>query len=124
MRLLDLTGDGAMRIGALATLGSGDEPRRLTQRWGRAIYEQLPNLAGVRYRAAHQGGGAVAVWERAGTLRVPVGMVAPGPALLDPGMEERVTVALAAQGRYPIRIPAKDCRRCREATAARTSSSR
>ena len=114
--LLDLTGDGAMRIGAVGTLGSGNEPRRLTQRWGRAIYEQFPSLAGIRYRGAHQGGTAVAVWERAGILRASSATVAPGPALLDPGMKERVTVALAAQGRYPVRIAAADCRCCREAS--------
>ncbi len=117
--LLDLTGDGAMRIGAVFTLGSGNEPRRLTQRWGRAIYERLPSLAGIRYRGAHQGGEAVAVWERAGILRVPAGATTnAGRALLEPGMEERVRVALAAQGRYPVRVTSSDCRRCREAGAA------
>jgi hypothetical protein len=30
--LLDLAGDGALSIGAVGTLGSGNEPRRLTQR--------------------------------------------------------------------------------------------
>ncbi len=119
-----LTGDGAMRIGAVFTLGSGHEPRRLTQRWGRAIYEQFPNLAGIRYRSAHQGGEAVAVWERAGILRVPPGTTVPTPALLDPGMEERVTVALESQGRYAVRISARDCPRCRDAVAASRRSSR
>lgn len=118
VQLLDLTGDGAMRIGAVFTLGSGDQPRRLTQRWGRAIYEQFPSLAGIRYRGSHQGGEAVAVWERAGTLRVPTGSSAGGHALLDPHMEPRVTVALADQGRYLVRVPAKDCPRCRETRAA------
>jgi RES domain-containing protein len=116
--LLDLTGDGAMRIGAVGTLGAGNEPRRLTQRWARAIYEDFPHLAGVRYRDAHQGGTAVAVWERAGMLRGPASSVTRGPALLDPGMNERVIVALADQGRYPVRMVAADCRRCREASRA------
>jgi hypothetical protein len=40
--LLDVSGDGAMRIGAVATLGSGNEKRRTTQRWARRIYEDLP----------------------------------------------------------------------------------
>ena len=119
--LLDLTGDGAMRIGAIATLGSGDEPRHLTQRWGRAIYEDFPSLDGVRYRAAHQGGLAIAVWERAGALQLhPGAPVHPGDLtgetrgdpLLEPVMLERVEAALAAQGRYPRAITARECRDC------------
>lgn len=80
--LLDLTGDGALSIGAVGTLGSGNEPRRLTQRWARAIYEDYPSLAGIRYRAAHQGGVALAVWDRGGVLHVPPGTGRPaaGPA--------------------------------------------
>jgi hypothetical protein len=35
--------------GALATLGSGNERRRLTQRWARAIYEDSPAARGVAY---------------------------------------------------------------------------
>lgn len=118
VRLLDLTGDAAMRIGASFTLGSGDEPRRLTQRWGRSIYEQFPSLAGIRYRGAHQGGAAVAVWERAGTLQVAPRSSTRGQALLEPGMGEHVTVALAAQGRYAVRIAVRDCPRCRQVSTA------
>jgi hypothetical protein len=59
-----------MKIGALATLGSGNEPRRLTQRWARAVYEDVPVAIGVRYRGAHQGGIAVAIWDRADQLDV------------------------------------------------------
>ena len=119
--LLDLTGDGAMRIGAIATLGSGNEPRHLTQRWGRAIYEDFPTLDGVRYRAAHQGGLVIAVWERTGVLRLHPGTPVysadltgetRGDALLEPVMLERVEVALAAQGRYPRAITARDCPHC------------
>lgn len=122
--LLDLMGDGAMRIGAVFTLGSGHEPRRLTQRWGRAIYEQFPSLAGVRYRSAHQGGEAVAVWGRAGILRVAPGTTVPTLALLDPGMEERVAVALESQGRYVVQISARDCPRCRDVATTSRSSNR
>jgi hypothetical protein len=118
IRLLDLTGDGAMKIGAVGTLGSGNEPRRLTQRWARAIYEDYPAVTGIRYRAAHQGGIAIAVWDRAGALRVPPGTLAAPRALLDASMADRVLVALASQGRYPVRIAPSSCRRCREASAA------
>jgi hypothetical protein len=57
--LLDITGDGVMKIGAVAGLASGDYPRRLTQRWGRAIYEDLSMFAGIRYLGAHQNGECV-----------------------------------------------------------------
>lgn len=114
-RLLDLTGAGAMRIGAVGTLAWGDEPRRLTQRWGRAIYEDLPRMHGIRYRSAHQGGLAVAAWERSAPLReVPDS----DRALLDSGMRDRVTVALAAQGRVLVEIGRDDCASCRDAAAA------
>lgn len=117
--LLDLAGDGALKIGAVGTLGSGNESRRLTQRWGRAIYEDLPSLAGIRYRGAHQGGLAIAIWERAGLLRTELGTPGDGYALADPPLRDRVTVALAAQGRYTHVIRTKDCRLCEESAAAR-----
>jgi hypothetical protein len=56
-RLLDLTASGAIAIGAVGTLAWGDEPRTRPQWWGRRIYEQYERLDGIRYRAAHQGGG-------------------------------------------------------------------
>jgi len=73
VQLLDLTGDGAMAIGAVGTLTWGDEPRRRTQRWARRIYEQYARLGGVRYRTAHQGGEAVVLWDRAPRLHAAVG---------------------------------------------------
>lgn len=108
--LLDLTGEGALAIGATGTLQWGDEPRRRTQRWGRRIYEQYHDLQGIRYQAAHQGGECVVLWERA-------------PALYsleddDRGLWavwSRVVTALAGQRRTPRRIAATDCKRCREA---------
>jgi hypothetical protein len=110
--LLDLTGDGAMKIGALTTLGSGNEPRRLTQRWARAIYEDAPAASGVRYRGAHQGGIAVAIWDRAGELAVFPGMSDRGDPLMIPAMLSRIEVALAAQGRYARVISQRDCPDC------------
>ena len=115
--LLDLTGDGAMAIGAVGTLGSGNEPRRLTQRWGRAIYEDLTELDGVQYRAAHQGGLSIAIWERVGELHVRPGTPVDGLALSGP-LAARVTAALAGQGRRPVWVDAADCQRCRGAGLA------
>lgn len=110
-RLLDITGDGLMYIGAVGTLSSGDEPRRRTQRWGRAIYEDYGNLVGIRYRAAHQGGIAVALWDTA-----PAVVALPGQdrALRERAVWERVVVSLALQGRAPVKIPAADCSQCRD----------
>jgi hypothetical protein len=115
--LLDLTGDGAMAIGAVSTLGSGNKPRRLTQQSGRAIYEDLRDLNGVQYRAAHQGGLSVAVWDRVGELHARPSTPAEGLALQGP-LASRVTAALARQRRRPIWIDAADCQRCRKAGIA------
>lgn len=112
LRLLDLTGDGAMKIGALTTLGSGDESRRLTQAWGRAIYEDLSRFDGVRYRGAHQGGLCHVLWDRAGDLTSHPGTGIPGDQLVEPAMLDRVRVALAAQGRYPVVISESECPEC------------
>jgi hypothetical protein len=108
LELLDLTGAGALAIGAVGTLAWGDEPRALTQRWARRIYDQYEQLDGIWYRAAGEGGDAVALWDRA-------------PALDRPAGSDRrlwavwryVQVALAPQGRRPRRIAAADCRTCR-----------
>jgi hypothetical protein len=112
--LLDLTGNGAMAIGAVGTLGSGNEKRRLTQRWGRAIYEDVPDQAGILYRAAHQGGISIAAFERAGELVIRPGTLASGTPLSGP-LACRVTVALASQGRKPKLITAAECEHCRTA---------
>lgn len=78
--LLDLTGEGALAIGATGTLQWGDEPRRRTRRWARRIYEQYAELDGVRYQAANQGGECVVLWQRAPALqRSPGGTVGSGP---------------------------------------------
>ena len=109
-RLLDLTGNGAMAIGAVGTVAWGDEPRRRTQRWGRRIYEQYAELDGIVYHAAHQGGESVALWERARGLQ-PV----PGGDRKLWAVWRYVVDALAAQRRYPRRVAAAGCRGCRKA---------
>ncbi len=106
--LLDLRADGALAVGAVGTLAWGDEPRPLTQRWGRRIYEQYRHLDGIRYRAAHQGGEVVALWDRAPALERPAGGDRPLWAVW-----RYVQVALAMQGRQPRRVAAADCPTCR-----------
>lgn len=106
--MLDLSGEGAMAIGAVGTLAWGDEPRRLTQRWGRRIYEQYTMLDGIYYRAAHQGGESVALWDRAPILERADG----GDRKLW-ALWNYVTVALAGKRRQPRRLAARDCETCR-----------
>ena len=105
--LLDLTGNGALAIGAVGTMAWGDEPRRRTQRWGRRIHEQYTALDGIFYRGAHQGGDSVALWERAPAIRSSAG----GDRRLW-AVWTYVVVALAKQNRYPRRIAAADCPAC------------
>ena len=110
VELVDLTGNGAIKIGALGTLAAGDEPRRRTQRWGRRIYEQYTHLDGIWYQAAHQGGESVALWERAPALES-----APGGDRSLWAIWPHVIVALAPQGRQPRRINPTVCDDCRKA---------
>jgi hypothetical protein len=108
--LLDITGEGVMKIGAVAGLASGAYPRRLTQRWGRAIYEDLEGFAGIRYRGAHQNGICVAAWKRTGPL---VFDPAEDFSLRSKTLWGRVVVALADQGRVAKRITVSACPTCR-----------
>jgi RES domain len=105
--LLDLTGDGAIAIGAVGTLAWGDEPRRRTQRWARSIYEQYTHLDGIHYRAAHQGGESVALSERSSELIRASG----GDRKLWAVWKHLVT-ALAGQRRHPRRSSARHCGTC------------
>lgn len=107
--LLDITGDGVMKIGALAGLASGAYPRFLTQRWARAMYEDLPNFMGVRYYGAHQNGICVVAWERTGPL---VFDPAEDFSLRSKRLWTRVVVALANQGRAAQRITVSGCSTC------------
>jgi hypothetical protein len=106
--LLDLTGDGVMNIGAVAGLASGHYSRRVTQRWGRAIYEDLETFVGIRYRGAHQNGICVVGWERTG----PLAFADDADLELDDLLWDRVIVALADQGRAATKVDVLDCPQC------------
>jgi hypothetical protein len=57
---------GAMAIGALPALSTGNERRALTQEWARAIFEDQPAgpaVRGVRYRSAYNDGISIALWD-------------------------------------------------------------
>ena len=79
--------------------------------WGRAIYEDYGHLVSIRYRAAHQGGMAVALWETAPAV---VGLPGQDRALQERGVWERIVVGLALQGRAPVKTPPADCSQCRD----------
>jgi RES domain-containing protein len=111
-KLLDITGNGVMKIGAVASLAGGNEPRRLTQRWGRAIYEDLLNLAGILYRGAHQSGRCVVAWERTGALAFDRNE---DRSLVSRVLWERVEFELAEQGRSALQIKAGECKTCQDA---------
>jgi hypothetical protein len=73
VQLQILFGPAVMQIGATVGLGAGYVPRRVSQEWARAIYEDDPagvQAEGVRYVSAHDGLYAAALWDRAPELLV------------------------------------------------------
>jgi len=98
-----------MAIGALNTLGSGDESRDVTQTWALAIYEDLPRYSGVLYRGAHQGGDCIALWERAGPFEILDDLD------LIRKLRSRTIAALRKVRRAPLWIGTKECPDCERA---------
>ena len=69
LKLLDLTGDFATRMGASMAIHSGS--RRRARGWARDLYEAYPEIQGILYAASMHGGrAAIALNERA--LREPL----------------------------------------------------
>ena len=62
LKLLDLTGAFATRMGASYAIHSG--PRDRCRVWSRALYDAYPDINGLLYRSSMQGGEAVALFER------------------------------------------------------------
>lgn len=60
LRLVDLTGTGATRLGASQALTTG--PRSVTRRWARAMRATWPDADGLYYRSSMSGGGCAACW--------------------------------------------------------------
>lgn len=116
-RVQDLTGHGAMAIGALPSLCTGPVDRSLTQEWARAIYWDQPAgtpIDGVHYRSAHDEGPCLALFERSpGLLEITSPTCPPGgqPLL---ALADRVSVLLAERGVRFRPIDADDCERCRQ----------
>ncbi len=64
LRVLDLTGDFATRMGASMAIHSGNRAR--ARGWARDLYDAFPALQGILYAASMQGGAAaLALNERA-----------------------------------------------------------
>lgn len=67
LAMFDLAHRGAaLAIGALPSLGDGNEARSLTQEWARAIYEDQPagpEICGTRYRTGYNFGHSLALWD-------------------------------------------------------------
>lgn len=67
LQLLDLRGRGAMRAGSVAAL-SQNADYGLSQSWSRYFYQHpavYTSIDGILYANAHNGGDAVALYERA-----------------------------------------------------------
>ena len=103
--LQELVGPPVMAIGALIGLSTGDVPRTRSQEWAQAIYEDHParvEVEGVHYLAAHDGQGAIALWDRAPTLEIalhPDGGLADVPLTFPPVWRRLLSATLAEQGR-------------------------
>ena len=68
LRLVDLTGPGAARIGATGAI-STDPHGRLVQPWSRALYDHPSSPDGIHYRLKHDlGRKGVALFDREGVV--------------------------------------------------------
>jgi RES domain len=67
LRLVDLTGPGAARIGAPGAIST--DPHELVRPWSRAIYEHPTSPEGIYYRLKHDlGRKGVAIFDREGIV--------------------------------------------------------
>jgi RES domain len=82
LKLLDLTGDFATRMGASMAIHSGNRSR--ARGWARDLYEAYPEIQGILYSAAMHGGRpAMAFNERA-----PQGNLFPAHPLFNRGLAD------------------------------------
>ncbi|WP_240744043.1 RES family NAD+ phosphorylase [Mycobacterium paragordonae] len=117
--LFDLASAGAaMAIGALPSLADGNESRKLTQQWARAIYEDQPagpDVCGVRYRSAYNYGYSVALWdcdERVEIVRDGTGRIQDLP-LDDPRVLGRLQVEMRKRRISVTTVLESECPTCR-----------
>lgn len=118
--LLELHAQGsAMALGALPSLGSGPEPRALTQEWARAIYEDQPapvHVTGVRYTSGYNAGEALAVWDSDGKVETVLDRTGrpADVALADARMLPRVKAAATSRRITVAVIDPTACALCKE----------
>lgn len=121
--LQELVGPPVMAIGAVVGLGAGDVPRRESQAWAQAIYEDNPSgyaVHGVHYLASHDGGEASAIWDRAPHLEVPrhpEGLVGDVP-LTYPPVWRRFIKEMRVREIVVRRVSTTSCRRCEQVPSA------
>jgi len=60
LRLIDLSGTGALRLGASHVLSTG--PKRATRAWARALHRSWPEADGLLYVSSMAGRTCVALW--------------------------------------------------------------
>jgi hypothetical protein len=118
LTLFDLQAPGAARsIGALPSLGSGNEKRNLTQEWARAIESDQPTgeqLNGILYRSAYHHGLAMALWDAdnaVATAEDSTGQAWDRP-LRDSRILPQLLTALATTPIVVRFVEAAHCRRC------------
>ncbi len=118
LTVFDLQAPGAARaIGALPSLGSGNEKRELTQEWARAIQSDRPTgalLDGILYRSAYHHGLALALWNcdgAVGTATDRAGRAWDRP-LRDGRVLPQLLIALATTPIVVRLLDARECARC------------
>jgi hypothetical protein len=116
--VFDLARKGsAMAIGALPALADGNEARRLTQAWARAIYEDRPAGAeptGIKYRSGYNYGRALALWDCDGDVEIvrDAGGRLQDLPLNDPRVLNRLQVQLRRRRINVTTVPASSCTGC------------
>jgi hypothetical protein len=120
LAMYDLVAKGtAMAIGALPSLGDGDEPRSLTQQWARAIYEDKPaghGITGIHYRSAYNNGESLALWDCDASIEIVRDDAGHRQdiALGNPGLLNRLQVELRWRQISVTTVPSRDCAECKK----------
>jgi hypothetical protein len=116
VKLLSLLDDDLDLIGALPELSSGSTATHpLAQEWARAIYEDHDDIAGLKYKGAHNYGECIVLWDRAPDLEVVTEVGADRDwSLHEDDVWARVSVEYARGRRSMTRIDPDRCPRCRD----------
>lgn len=120
----DLVGAGGMAIGQRPWLGSGPVRPDESQTFARAVHEQRPDLAGIRYRSSSEEGICVALWERAPRLEiVEDGGSLCDSALIEPSTWQKVCDEYKPTGQTLAVISEDECFDCEKADIASRAAS-